>query len=126
MEAVRNSFLPKPGRVEWVGAWVTVVLSLFAAILGSLALAVGVVSGGGLAILNFLAIRMIVGLIVGEKRSKGGALLIVLVKMAVLVALVLGLFIFTRINIYGFLLGVIGVVFVVVAESMRGSKNGAF
>jgi hypothetical protein len=125
-EAVKSSFFPKPGRVEWAGAGVTAVLSLFAATLGSSALAVGVVLGGGLVILNFLAIRMTVGLILGERRSKGGSLLIVLIKMAALVAIVLGIFIFARINIYGFLLGVIGVVVVIVAESVRGSRNGAF
>ena len=46
----------------------------------------------------------------------------IVLKMILLVALALGLFVFTKINIYGFFIGVTGVVIVLIGESLRGNK----
>jgi hypothetical protein len=45
--------------------------------------------------------------------------------MATFIGIVVSLFIFARINIYGFLIGVMGVVIVIIGEGLRGNKNGA-
>jgi hypothetical protein len=45
--------------------------------------------------------------------------------MLVLVALVVIFFLFTKLNIYGFFIGVSGVVIVIIGESLRGNKDGA-
>jgi hypothetical protein len=45
--------------------------------------------------------------------------------MAVFIGIVVFLLIFTKINIYGFFIGVTGVVIVIIGESLRGNKDGA-
>ena len=44
--------------------------------------------------------------------------------MAVFIAIVAALFIFAKVNLYGFFIGVTGVVIVIIGESLRGSKDG--
>jgi hypothetical protein len=113
------------GRVEKSGIVVTGILVLINLILGSQALAIGVAVGGFLVIANFLAIRLLVGALIGKAYTKGYSIFILLVKMLVLVALVVVFFLFTKLNIYGFFIGVSGVVIVIIGESLRGNKNGA-
>lgn len=113
------------GRVEKSGIVVTAILVLANLILGSQALAVGVAVGGLLVIVNFLAIRLLVGALIGKAYTKGYSIFILLTKMLVLVALVVIFFLFTKLNIYGFFIGVSGVVIVIIGESLRGNKDGA-
>ncbi len=117
---------PTLGRVEKSGLIVTALIIIANALLGSSALAFGAAVGGLLVIANFLAIRLVVGALIGNAYSKGFSVFIVLVKMAVLVGIVVSLFIFTKINIYGFFIGVTGVVIVIIGENLRGNKNGTF
>lgn len=112
------------GRVEKSGIVVTGILVLVNLILGSQALAIGVAVGGLLVIANFLAIRLLVGVLIGKAYTKGYSIFILLVKMLVLVALVVAFFMFTKLNIYGFFIGVSGVVIVIIGESLRRNKNG--
>lgn len=113
------------GRVEKSGIFVTGILALVNLILGSRALAIGVAVGGLLVIANFLAIRLLVGAMIGKAYTKGYSIFILLVKMLVLVGLVVAFFQFTKLNIYGFFIGVSGVVIVIIGESLRGNKDGA-
>ncbi|MGB7291398.1 MAG: ATP synthase subunit I [Thermodesulfobacteriota bacterium] len=122
MNMTRNLTL---GRVEKSGIVVTGILVLLTLILGSQALAIGVAVGGLLVIANFLAIRLLVGALIGKAYTKGYSIFILLVKMLVLVALVVIFFLFTKLNIYGFFIGVSGVVLVIIGESLRGNKDGA-
>jgi len=113
------------GRVEKSGIVVTGILVLANLIVGSQALAIGVAVGGLLVIANFLAIRLLVGALIGRAYTKGYSIFILFVKMLVLVALVVVFFLFTKLNIYGFFIGVSGVVIVIIGESLRGNKDGA-
>ena len=122
MDITKNLTL---GRVEKSGIVVTGILVLVNLILGSQALAIGVAVGGLLVIANFLAIRLLVGALIGKAYTKGYSIFILLVKMLVLVALVVAFFLFTKLNIYGFFIGVSGVVIVIIGESLRGNKDGA-
>jgi hypothetical protein len=122
MDITKNLTL---GRVEKSGIAVTGILVLVNLILGSHALAIGVAVGGLLVIANFLAIRLLVGALIGKAYTKGYSIFILLVKMLVLVALVVAFFLFTKLNIYGFFIGVSGVVIVIIGESLRGNKDGA-
>jgi len=115
---------PTLGRIEKSGLIVTALIVIANALLGSSALAFGAAVGGLLVIANFLAIRLVVGALIGNAYSKGFSVFIVLVKMATLVGIVVSLFIFTKINIYGFFIGVTGVVIVIIGENLRGNKNG--
>jgi hypothetical protein len=114
-------------RVEKHGLIVTGVLVCINALLGSRELALGTGVGGLLVIVNFLAIRLMVGALIGGTHSKGFSVFVLIIKMAILISLVVALFIFTRINIYGFLIGMVGVVIVIIGEGLRGKgkENGA-
>jgi hypothetical protein len=112
------------GRVEKSGLIVTAVLVIANALLGSSALAFGAAVGGLLVIANFVAIRFVVRALIGNAYSKGFSIFIVLIKMAILVGIVISLFMFTKINIYGFFIGITGVVIVIIGENLRENKNG--
>ncbi len=113
------------GRVEKQGLIVTAILMSINAFLGSRDLAFGAGVGGGLVLLNFLAIKLIVNVIIGGAYSKSFSVFVFLIKMFALLGIVVALFIFARIKIYGFLIGMMGVIIVIIGEGLRGNKNGA-
>ena len=116
--------LPSLGRVERTGLAVTGVLMVVSYFLGSKDLAVGVAAGGILFAANFEAIRFLVHALVGKSHTKGFGIFAFVIKMAVFIAIVAALFIFAKVNLYGFFIGVTGVVIVIIGESLRGSKDG--
>ncbi|MDA2920288.1 hypothetical protein MYX76_12490 [Desulfobacterota bacterium AH_259_B03_O07] len=114
------------GRVEKGGLVVTAILVAINGLVGSQALALGVAVGGLLVIVNFLVIRLLAGALIGKAYTKVFGIFIVLVKTFVLIAFVASLFLFTKVNIYGFFIGVTGVVIVIIGESLRGNSDGSF
>jgi len=114
------------GRVEKGGLVVTAILVAINGLVGSQALALGVAVGGLLLIVNFLVIRLLAGALIGKAYTKVFGIFIVLVKTFVLIAFVASLFLFTKVNIYGFFIGVTGVVIVIIGESLRGNNDGSF
>jgi hypothetical protein len=113
------------GRVEKQGLIVTAILMSINAFIGSRGLSFGAGVGGGLVLLNYLAIKLIVNALVGGAHSKGFSIFVLLIKMAILIGVVVSLFMFVKLNIYGFLIGVVGVVIVIIGEGLRGDTNGA-
>jgi hypothetical protein len=122
MKLVRT---PTLSRIEKLGLVVTGILVIANALLGSRELALGVGVGGLLVVANFVAIELIVNILIGGAHSKGFSIFILLIKMAVFIAIVVVLLLFTKINIYGFFIGLTGVVLVIIGESLRGNKDGA-
>lgn len=113
------------GRVEKQGLIVTAILMSINALIGSRDLSLGAGVGGGLVLLNFLSIKLIVSALIGGGYSKGFSVFAVLIKMAILIGVVVSLFMFVKLNIYGFLIGVAGVVIVIIGEGLRGGKDAA-
>jgi uncharacterized membrane protein YkgB len=109
-------------RVEKSSLIVTLIIISINALLGYRDIALGVATGGLLFTANVVAIRFIVNLLIGQKQTKAFSIFAIVLKMILLVALAVGLFIFTKINIYGFFIGVTGVVIVLIGESLRGNK----
>ena len=109
-------------RVEKSSLIVTLIIISINALLGYRDIALGVATGGLLFTANVVAIRFIVNLLIGQKQTKAFSIFAIVLKMILLVALAVGLFIFTKINIYGFFIGVTGVVIVLIGESLRGDK----
>ncbi|MGQ0793209.1 MAG: ATP synthase subunit I [Deltaproteobacteria bacterium] len=112
------------GRVEKAGLIVTVIIAVANLLIGSRELAYGAAVGGLMVVANFLAIKFIVASIIGNAYSKGFSIFVLLIKLLVLVGAVVFLFLFTKVNIYGFFIGVTGVVLVIIGESLKGSSNG--
>ena len=113
------------GRVEKSGLIVTSILVIVNAVIGSGELAFGTAAGGLLFTANFLAIRLVVEIIVKNSYPKGFSIFAFLLKMIILIGIVFVLFLFTNINLYGFFIGVTGVVIVIIGEGLKGSKNGS-
>jgi hypothetical protein len=113
------------GRVEKSGLIVTTILVIVNAVIGSSELAFGTAAGGLLFTANFLAIRLVVEILVRNSYPKGFSIFAFLLKMIILIGIVAVLFSFTDINLYGFFIGVTGVVIVIIGEGLKGSQNGS-
>ena len=111
-------------RVEVSSLIVTGILLAVNALLGFWSLALGAAVGGILVVASFSATKLIVGVLIGGAHSRGFGIFILMIKMLILVGIVVSLFLFTKINIYGFLIGVTAVVIVIIGENLRGKKNG--
>jgi hypothetical protein len=116
--------IPSIGRVERTGLAVTGILMVVSYFIGSRELAVGTAAGGILFTANFMAIRFLVNALVAKSSPKGFGIFAFVIKMAVFIAIVVALFLFAKVNLYGFFIGVTGVVIVIIGESLRGSKDG--
>lgn len=116
--------IPTVGRVEKSGLVVTAILFAVNYLLGSKELAVGTAAGGILFTANFMAIRFLVNALVSKSTPKAFAIFAFVIKMAVFIAIVVSIFLFAKVDLYGFFIGVTGVVVVIIGESLRGSKNG--
>ncbi len=124
-EAVREGKIPKPGRTEVLSLAVTAVLASLSLFFGLRSLAFGVGVGGVMLVGNFLAIRMVVSIIASGGQSRAFVIFVLLVKLLALIALVAALFAFARIDILGFMIGVLGVVLVILGDSLRSTGDGA-
>lgn len=109
-------------RIEKSALIVTLIIISINVLLGYRDMALGVAIGGLLFTANVVAIRFIVNLLLDQKQTKAFSVFAIILKMILLVALAVGLFVFTKINIYGFFIGVTGVVIVLIGESLRGNK----
>lgn len=116
--------IPSIGRVEKSGLVVTALLTVVNYLIGSKDLAVGTAAGGILFTANFMAIRFIVNALVAKSTPKAFAIFAFVVKMAVFIAIVIAMFLFAKVDLFGFFIGVTGVVIVIIGESLRGSKDG--
>lgn len=117
--------IPSVGNVEIISLIVTAILAVVCYSVGSRELAFGVAAGGVLFTANFVAIRFVVNALVSNTSSTGFGIFAFIIKMLIFVGIVASLFIFTDVNIYGFFIGVTGVVIVIIGESLRRSTNGS-
>lgn len=113
------------GKVEIYSLVVTAILVAVNYILGSPQMALGVAAGGVLFTANFVAIRFVVNALVSNSSSIGFGIFAFIIKMSILIGVVATIFIFTEINIYGFFIGITGVVIVIIGENLRRSTNGS-
>lgn len=113
------------GKVEIYSLIVTAILVVINYLVGSPQMALGVAAGGVLFTANFIAIRFVVNALVSNSSSVGFGIFAFIIKMAVLIGVVATIFILTEINIYGFFIGVTGVVIVIIGENLRRSTNGS-
>ena len=113
------------GGVEKRGLVVTLVLVLVNLLFGSRELALGAGLGGGIMLANFLALRLLVSsLLINKSNSKASGILTVILKMVAFIGAVVILFLFLKISIYGFLIGVTAIWIIIIGESLRSLKDG--
>jgi hypothetical protein len=116
--------LPAVGTVEKAGLIVTALLAGINYLIGSKELAVGTAAGGLLFTANFMAIRFLVNAIIGKAHTKGFGIFAFVLKMVVFLGLVAAMFVFAKFDLFGFFIGVTGVVIVIIGVSLKGSKDG--
>lgn len=113
------------GRVEKASIIVISILAVVNLIIKEIDIAVGIVFGGLLFIIDFVAIKFLVNSIIGKKYSIGFSMFLFLIKFLILLAILALLLMFAKLNIYGFIIALTAIVFVIVGSSLK-DKNGAF
>lgn len=113
------------GNVEKYSLIVTAILIVVNYLAGSQPMALGVAAGGVLFTANYVAIKFVVNALVSNSSSIGFGIFAFIIKMAILIGIVACIFIFTEVNIYGFFIGITGVVIVIIGENLRRSTNGS-
>jgi len=116
--------IPSIGRVEKSGLIVTAILVAVSYLLGYKELALGIAAGGILFTANFVAIRFIASALISNSHPKGFGIFALIIKMLIFIGIVVSIFMFAEISIYGFFIGVTAIVIIIVGESLRGSKDG--
>ena len=51
---------------------------------------------------------------------------LIIAKIAVLIAILISLLIFAKLNIYGFIIALTAIVFIIIGSGLKGNKNGTF
>ena len=89
-------------------------------------IAVGVGVGGLLFLLDYMAIKFIVNSILTKRYSVYFSIFLFVVKLLILLSILSILLIFANLNIYGFIIALTAVVFVIVGSGLKGNNNGTF
>ncbi len=118
--------IPAFGNVEKYSLVVIGLLVVVNYLLGYSEMAMGVAAGGLLFVANFIAIRFIVNALVANSYPTGFGIFAFILKMVVFIGIIAGLFLFSKLNIYGFFIGVSAVVIVIIGEGLKGNKDGTF
>ncbi len=119
MDSSKLINIPRLGGVEKGSIAVTAILFALGYLMGFKDLAVGIAAGGVLFTANFVVIGFIVTTIITKSYPTSFGIFVLVVKMAILIAIAACTFIFAKVNLYGFFIGITGVVIVIIGESLR-------
>ena len=95
-------------------------------LIGQKEVAVGAAVGGLLFLIDFIVIKYIVNSILTKRISTHFAVILFTLKLLVLLGILLTLLIFAKLNIYGFIIALTGIVIVIIGRGLRGNNNGTF
>ena len=88
--------------------------------------AIGIVVGGILFLLDFIAIKYVVNSIISKRYSTQFSIFLFFIKLIILLAILLVLLKFAKLNIYGFIIALTAIVFVIIGSGLKGNKIGTF
>ena len=88
--------------------------------------AIGVTVGGILFLLDFIAIKYVVNSIVSKRYSTQFSMFLFFIKLIILLVILLVLLKFAKLNIYGFIIALTAIVFVIIGSGLKGNNNGTF
>ena len=89
-------------------------------------IAIGVAAGGLLFLIDFIVIKFIVNSILTKRFTTQFAIILFTIKLMVLLGILMTLLIFAKLNIYGFIIALTGIVIVIVGRGLKGNSNGTF
>ena len=106
--------------VEKLSLALTVLLFAVNIAIGQREIAVGIAVAGVLFLLEYVAIRFLVRVLTENRYSLLFSMFIVVMKMLVLLAIIVALLIFAKLNIYGLLIGLTSVVIIIIGKGFKG------
>ena len=89
-------------------------------------IAVGVAVGGLLFLIDFVIIKFLVNSILTKRFTTQLTLFLFAIKLLVLLGILMTLLIFAKLNIYGFIIALTGIVIVIVGRGLKGNNDGTF
>ncbi|MGH7885460.1 MAG: hypothetical protein ACRENO_07170, partial [Thermodesulfobacteriota bacterium] len=88
-------------------------------IIGQKGISLGILLGGLLFTFDYTAIRFIVKLLTEKKYNLGFSLFLILIKLLILLGIIACLFLFAKVNFYGFIIGLTSVVIIIIGKSLK-------
>ncbi len=89
-------------------------------------IAVGVVVGGLLFLIDFVVIKFIVNSIITKRYNTQFSIFLFVIKLLVLLGILWSLLIFAKLNIYGFIIVLTALVIVIIGSGLKGNSDGTF
>ncbi|MGI9534757.1 MAG: ATP synthase subunit I [Thermodesulfobacteriota bacterium] len=126
MTTNKNSKFKVFGGVEKASIVAVFLLVIVNLLIQQTQVAVGIAVGGVLFLADFAAIKFIVNSILTKRYSTQFSIFLFVVKLIILLAILLVLLKFAKLNIYGFIIALTAIVFVIVGSGLKGNNNGTF
>lgn len=105
--------------VEKIGIVVIALFSSVNFLIGQGEIAAGILLGGFLFLLDYTAIRLIVKSLTENRINLKFSLFLIVLKLLILLGITVCLFLFAKVNIYGFIIGLTSVVIIIIGKSLK-------
>ncbi len=114
------------GGTEKVSLIVIALLFVGNYLINQKEIAIGVVAGGLLFLIDFVVIKFLVNSMLTKRYTTQFNIFLFIVKLLILLIILMSLLIFAKLNIYGFIIALTAIVFVIVGSGLKGNNNGSF
>ncbi len=114
------------GGTEKVSLIVIALLFIGNYLINQKEIAIGVVAGGLLFLIDFIVIKFLVNSMLTKRYTTQFNIFLFIVKLLILLGILMALLIFAKLNIYGFIIALTAIVFVIVGSGLKGNNNGSF
>lgn len=105
--------------VEKIALIVILLFSTVNLLIGQKEIALGIFLGGLLFTFDYTAIRFIVKSLTENKYNLGFSLFLIILKLLILLGIIVCLFLFAKVNFYGFIIGLTSVVIIIIGKSLK-------
>ena len=112
------------GGVEKVSIVVIAIIAAGNFIMGESGIAYGVIIGGLLFTADYTSIRFIVKTLTEKKYNLNFCIFLLVIKLLILSAILIALFLFAKVNFYGFIIGLTAVVIIIIGKGLKGNNDG--
>ncbi|MGI9553506.1 MAG: ATP synthase subunit I [Thermodesulfobacteriota bacterium] len=126
MTTNNNSKFKVFGGIEKASIVAILLLVIVNLLIQQKQVAAGIAVGGILFLVDFAVIKFIVNSILTKRYSTQFSIFLFVVKLIILLAILLVLLKFAKLNIYGFIIALTAIVFVIVGSGLKGNNNGTF
>lgn len=114
------------GGVEKAGIVAILILAIANFLINQKDIALGILVGGFLFIVDFTLIKFLVNGLIGKVYSTAFIAFLFILKIVILLVILGLLILFAKLNIYGFIIALTALVLVIIGAGLKGSPNGSF